>query len=94
MRQERNRAKRSSRKFPNVEIGDAQIGLAQRMSAEQQVDCVLFGRVFAQGPQKRLAGLKERSLGRLYLPLVSAEGILIWKPELPLHDGEGGQGPG
>jgi hypothetical protein len=60
-----------------------QIGLAQRMTAESQVDCVLFGSVAGQEPQKGFAGLKERSSQRLYLHLVSAEGTLMWKTELP-----------
>jgi hypothetical protein len=33
-----------------------QVGLAQRMSAETQVDCVLFGNVAGQEPQKSFAG--------------------------------------
>jgi hypothetical protein len=60
-----------------------QVGLAQRMSAETQVDCVLFGNVAGQEPQKSFAGLKERSSRRLYLHLVNAGGTLIWKTELP-----------
>jgi hypothetical protein len=60
-----------------------QIELTQRMSAEAQVDCVLFGSVASQEPQKRFAGLKESSSQRLYLHLVSAEGTLMWKTELP-----------
>jgi len=60
-----------------------EIGLAQRMSAESQVDCVLIGNVAGQEPQKSFAGLKESSSRRLYLHLVSAEGTLMWKTELP-----------
>lgn len=59
------------------------IGLAQRMRAESQADYVLIGNVADQEPQKSLAGLKERSSRRLYLHLVSAEGTLMWKTELP-----------
>jgi len=53
------------------------------MSAESQVDCVLFGNVAGQDPQKSFAVLKERSSWRLSLQLVSADGTLIWKTELP-----------
>jgi hypothetical protein len=66
------------------EISDyGQIGLAQRMGAELHVDCVLFGSVAGQEPQKGFMGLKESSSRRLYLHLVSAEGTLMWKTELP-----------
>jgi hypothetical protein len=65
------------------EISDhGQIGLAQRMSAESQVDCVLIGNVADQAPMKSFAGLKESSSRRLYLQLVSAKGILMWRAEL------------
>ena len=60
-----------------------QIGLTQQMSAESQVDCVLIGKVAGLEPQKSFAGLKERSSWRLSLQLVSADGTLIWKTELP-----------
>ncbi|MEP6890057.1 MAG: hypothetical protein ABI955_05105, partial [Nitrospirota bacterium] len=60
-----------------------QIRLTQQMSAEFQVDCVLFGNVAGQDPQKSFAGLKERSSWRLSLQLVSADGTLMWKTELP-----------
>jgi|GEM_PF-392012 hypothetical protein len=69
--------------FPNRWIDYEQIALAQRISAESQVDCVLFGSVAGQEPQNSFAGLKESSSQRLYLHLVSAEGTLIWKTELP-----------
>jgi len=61
------------------------IGLAQRISTESQVDCVLFVDVVGQEPQKSFAGLdyKERSSRRLSLQLVSGDGTLIWKSELP-----------
>lgn len=59
------------------------IELTQRMSAEFQVDCVLFGSVANQEPQKSFAGLKESSSRRLFLHLVSAAGTLLWKTELP-----------
>lgn len=66
------------------EISDhGQIGLAQWMGAELHVDCVLFGNVAGQEPQKSFVGLKERSSRTLYLHLVSAEGTLMWKTELP-----------
>lgn len=60
-----------------------QIELTQRISAEAQVDCVLFGSMASQERQKSFAGLKESSSQRLYLHLVSAEGTLMWKTELP-----------
>lgn len=53
------------------------------MSVESQVDCVLIGNVTGLEPQKSFAGLKERSSWRLSLQLVSADGTLIWKTELP-----------
>lgn len=58
------------------------IGLAQRISGESQVDCVLFGNVTDQEPQENFTGFKETSSRRLYLQLVSAEGTLMWKTEL------------
>jgi hypothetical protein len=60
-----------------------QIGLAQRMTVESQVDCVLIGNVAGRTPQRGFAGLKERSSQRLYLQLVSDSGALMWKTELP-----------
>jgi hypothetical protein len=60
-----------------------EIGLVQRMAAELHVDCVLFGSVAGQEPQKSFVGLKESLSRRLYLHLVSAEGTLMWKTELP-----------
>jgi len=69
-----------------------EIGLAQRMSAESQVDCVLIGNVAGQEPQKSFAGLKESSSRRLYLHLVSAEGTLMWKTELPFTIVKGTKG--
>lgn len=60
-----------------------QIGLAQWMSAESRVDCVLIGNVAGQEPKRSFAGLKESSMQRLYLHLVSDSGTLMWKTELP-----------
>lgn len=60
-----------------------QVGLAQRMNMESQVDCVLIGSVVGQASQKSFAGLKERSSQRLYLYLVNDSGTLMWKTELP-----------
>ena len=60
-----------------------QIELAQRIGAELQVDCVLIGNVTGQESQKSFVGLKESSSRRLYLQMVSAEGTLMWKTELP-----------
>jgi hypothetical protein len=66
------------------EVSDhGQIELAQRIGAELHVDCVLIGNVTGQEPQKSFVGLKESSSRRLYLQMVSAEGVLIWKTELP-----------
>jgi hypothetical protein len=59
-----------------------QTGLAQRTSAESQVDCVLIGNVAGQEPMKSFAGLKESSSQRLYLYLMSDSGTLLWKTEL------------
>jgi hypothetical protein len=56
---------------------------AQRMSVESQVDCVLIGNVTGQVPKKSFIELKERSLQRLHLALVSDSGTLMWKTELP-----------
>ena len=60
-----------------------QIGLAQRRSAESQVDCVLIGNVVSQEPMQSFAGLKESSSQRLYLYLMNDSGALLWKTELP-----------
>jgi hypothetical protein len=66
------------------EISDhGQIGLAQRIGTELHVDSVLIGNVAGQEPQESFVGLKESSSQRLYLHLVSAGGILMWKTELP-----------
>ena len=59
------------------------IALAPQMSRDLQVDGVLFGRVVGEPPQKAFGGLKERYPQRLYLQLVSVEGTLLWKVELP-----------
>ncbi|HMF85980.1 MAG TPA: hypothetical protein VK598_06485 [Nitrospiraceae bacterium] len=75
------------------EISDhGQIGLAQRIGAELHVDCVLFGNVAGQEPQKSFVGLKESSSRRLYLQMVSTEGTLIWKTELPFTMVKGTKG--
>ena len=74
--------------FPN-RLTDRQIRLAQQMSAEYQVDCVLIGNVAGQEPQNSFAGLKMSSSRRLYLYLVSAEGGLMWKTELPFTVSKG-----
>ena len=68
-----------------------QIDLAQ-IGAELQVDCVLIGNVTGQEPQKIFLGLRERSSRRLYLQMVSAEGTLIWKTELPFTMVKGTKG--
>lgn len=69
--------------FFNGLTDDEQSKLAQRMSAESQVDSVLFGSVAGQEPQNSFAGLKENSQRRLSLHLVSAKGTLMWKTEMP-----------
>jgi hypothetical protein len=80
----------SSRLAPNVLTQLTQsttdqddIALAPQLCRDIQVDGVLFGRVVRQPPQKAFWGWKERYPKRLYLHLVSAEGILLWKGELP-----------
>ena len=65
---------------------------AQRIGAELQVDCVLIGNVTGQEPQKSFVGFKESSSRRLYLQMVSAEGILMWKTELPFTMVKGAKG--
>ena len=70
-------------------LTDQQIRGAQQMSAEHQVDCVLIGNVGGQEPQSHFAGLKRSSSRRLYLYLVSAEGSLMWKTELPFTVSKG-----
>jgi len=75
------------------EISDhGQIEQAQRIGAELQVDCVLIGSVTGQEPQKSFVGLKEDSSRRLYLQMVSAEGTLMWKTELPFTMVKGTKG--
>lgn len=59
-----------------------QIGLAQKISTESHVDCVLFGNVAGQESKKSFTGFKESSSQRLYLHLISASGTLMWKTEL------------
>jgi len=59
------------------------IALAPQVSRDIQADGVLFGRVVSKPPQKTFWGSKERYPKRLYLHLVSAEGTLLWKAELP-----------
>jgi len=65
---------------------------AQRIGAELQVDCVLIGSVTGQEPQKSFVGFKESSSRRLYLQMVSVEGILMWKTELPFTMVKGAKG--
>ena len=74
--------------FPN-RLTNQQIRLAQETSAEHQVDCVLIGSVAAREPQNSFAGLKTSSSRRLYLYLVSAEGSLMWRTELPFTLAQG-----
>ena len=69
-----------------------QIEQAQRVGAEFHVDCVLIGSVTGQEPQKSFVGLKENSSRRLYLKMVSAEGTLMWKTELPFTMVKGTKG--
>jgi hypothetical protein len=59
------------------------IALAPQVSRDIQADSVLFGRVVSKPLQKAFWGWKERYPKRLYLHLVSAEGTLLWKAELP-----------
>jgi hypothetical protein len=59
------------------------IALAPQLSRDIQVDGVLFGRVVGEPPQTTFLGLKEKYPQRLFLHLVSAEGTLLWKAELP-----------
>jgi hypothetical protein len=65
---------------------------AQRIGAELRVDCVLIGSVTGQEPQKSFMGFKESSSRRLYLQMVSAEGTLMWKTELPFTMVKGAKG--
>lgn len=75
------------------EISDhEQIELVQRIGAELQVDCVLIGKVTGQESQKSFVGFKESSSRRLYLQMVSAEGTLMWKTELPFTMVKGTKG--
>ena len=81
----------SSRLLPNMHTQLTQrstdqddIALAQKISQTvQPVDSVLFGRIIGEPPQKSFFGLKEKYPQRLYLSLVSAEGTVLWKSELP-----------
>lgn len=59
------------------------IAVAPQLSRDIQVDGVLFGRVTGEPPQKTFWGLKEKYPQKLFLHLVSAEGTLLWKSELP-----------
>jgi hypothetical protein len=80
----------SSRLAPNVLTQLTQsttdqddIALTPQLSRDIQVDGVLFGRVVGEPPQKAFWGWKMSYPGRLFLHLVSAEGMLLWKGELP-----------
>jgi hypothetical protein len=57
--------------------------LAPQVSRDIQADGVLFGKMVNIPPQKAFWGSKERYPNRLYLYLVSAEGTLLCKAELP-----------
>lgn len=59
------------------------MALAPQLSQDLQAEAVLFGRVVDEPPQTAYWGLKERYPQRLFLHLVSSEGILLWKGELP-----------
>jgi len=59
------------------------IALETQIRRDIQADAVLFGRVVSKPPQKAFWGSKERYPKRLYLRLVSAEGTVLWKAELP-----------
>jgi hypothetical protein len=59
------------------------IALAPQLSRHMQVDGVLFGRVATEPPQKAFWGWKMSYPHRLFLHLVSAEGTLLWRSELP-----------
>ena len=59
------------------------MALAPQLSRDLQVEAVLFGRVVDEPPQTAYWGLKERYPQRLFLYLVSSEGMLLWKGELP-----------
>jgi hypothetical protein len=81
----------SSRLLPNMHTQLAQritdqddIALAQQISQSvQPIDTVLFGKIIGGPPQKSFWRLKEKYPQRLYLSLVSAEGTVLWKSELP-----------
>ena len=66
-------------------ITPEQDDIASRQPGEPSMmpDAVLYGTVVSGPPQKALWGLKERYTKRLFLRLVSAKGILLWKCELP-----------
>jgi len=64
-----------------TEQGD--IELARSVTKDLGVDCVLIGSVVEGPSQESFWGLKERLPKRLYLHLVSAEGTVVWKSELP-----------
>jgi hypothetical protein len=59
------------------------MALAPQLSRDIQVDAVLFGRVMGEPPQTEYWGLKERYRQIVFLHLVSSEGRLLWKGELP-----------
>jgi hypothetical protein len=53
------------------------------VSAGSHVDCILVGNVISQKPYTGFAGLKQISVQRLYLHLMTHSGTLLWKTELP-----------
>jgi len=55
----------------------------QRITATLGVDCVLFVREVEELSQESFWGWKQRYSNRLYLELVTAEGVHLWRDELP-----------
>ncbi len=51
--------------------------LAEKIAAEFEVDCVLFGRAVGGPPQRSFGGMKERFPKRLYLHLLDAKGTMM-----------------
>lgn len=73
----------------NSAAGEEEIALAVQISTATQVNSVLVGRIVEERAETSLGGLKERHSKRLYLYLISADGILMWKDELPFTLVEG-----
>ena len=57
--------------------------LAKQVCRDMNIDGVFFGRAAGDRKEKVFWGMKDRYEKRLYLYLISSEGTLLWRAELP-----------